>query len=466
MIMNTESASTTLARTNRDQLSKAYDLFDAELDISKDKRAQKHLGAMACTQVICTCPLMILRLAKMVLTETYENTSHFDLTYLMFVWIAFLPAAINPWIYGSLVLPRPIRDRFFSYFQFGSHNRKQATPDQRSSFEEESSTMLENGGSMLNPTRLVNSIDGPTSLSKYKQINSNHRNTNKKSSLKRPLENKQHSKVRSINEGKTTKTTRLTDNDNYLDTPMSLDTLNNSCSNITASTYCINSCERESIHFETSPYTEKHSSLSVNNNNDGGGSQRSSFKRKQLPQVPPLPLQHLLDKRPSYASTDVSSIRRDSNSTLERDMEIIDILERERSMDLQEINESSSSQLAIPRKASRKMPRSPKQMLSEEMDGYAGDRSTCSGYTVNSMSNARKLLNERMPTYDRILPTIRRTSHDMDDVLSGIDRKISRTKSNEPQPHSSGTVRQQIESQYRRHSSEKYPFYNNYSKNY
>lgn len=50
-----------MARTNRNELSKAYDLFDAELDVSKDKRAQKHLGAMACTQVICTCPLMILR---------------------------------------------------------------------------------------------------------------------------------------------------------------------------------------------------------------------------------------------------------------------------------------------------------------------------------------------------------------------------------------------------------------------
>lgn len=350
----------------------------------------------------------------------------------------------------------PIRDRFFSFFRF-SHHRKQETPDQRSSFEEESSTMLENGGPMLNPTRITNSMEVSTT-SKYKQINSS-RAVGKKSSIKRPLENKQHSKVRTINEGKSTKTSRLSDNDNYLDAPLSVDTINNSCSNITASTYCINSGERESIHYETSPYAEKHANLSVNNNDCS--SQRSSFKRKQLPQVPPLPLQHLLDKRPSYASTDISSIRRESSSTLERDLEIIDILERERSMDLQEINEFP--QIST-RKPSRKMPHSPKKMPSDDTDGgYAGDRSTCSGYTVNSINNVRRTISERVSPYERIVPSIRRTSHDMDAILPVIDRKISRTKSNEPQIHTNGTVRQQVQAQYRRHSSEKYPFYNNYS---
>lgn len=324
--------------------------------------------------------------------------------------------------------------------------------------------MLENGGLMLNPTRIANTME-VSSTSKYKQISSSRAMSGKKSSVKRPLENKQHSKVRSINEGKSTKTSRLSENDNYLDTPLSLDTINNSCSNITASTYCINSGERESLHFETSPYPEKHSTLSVNNNNNECSSQRSSFKRKQLPQVPPLPFQHLLDKRPSYASTDVSSIRRDSSSTLERDLEIIDILERERSMDLQEINEFPSSQVTQQqqhvRKSSRKIPRSPKKMMSEETDGgYAGDRSTCSGYTVNT--SVRRTISERVPQYDRLVPVIRRTSHDMDAILPVIDRKISRTKSNEPQVHSNGSVRQQVEAQYRRHSSEKYPFYNNY----
>lgn len=49
---------------------------------------------------------MSIRLARMALVETYENSTHFDLTYLMFVWMAFLPTTIIPWLYGSWVLSR------------------------------------------------------------------------------------------------------------------------------------------------------------------------------------------------------------------------------------------------------------------------------------------------------------------------------------------------------------------------
>lgn len=45
-------------------------------------------------------------IARMVLEETYENTSHFDITFLMFVWMGFLPTVINPCIYGSWMLSR------------------------------------------------------------------------------------------------------------------------------------------------------------------------------------------------------------------------------------------------------------------------------------------------------------------------------------------------------------------------
>ena len=41
--------------------SRTYDLYDAELDVSREKRTQRHLGAMASTQILCVCPLMILR---------------------------------------------------------------------------------------------------------------------------------------------------------------------------------------------------------------------------------------------------------------------------------------------------------------------------------------------------------------------------------------------------------------------
>lgn len=61
---------------------------------------------MAASQIICVGPLMILKVAKMVIPETYENSKSFDFTYLMFVWIAFLPTVIFPALYYVEVLPR------------------------------------------------------------------------------------------------------------------------------------------------------------------------------------------------------------------------------------------------------------------------------------------------------------------------------------------------------------------------
>lgn len=51
-------------------------------------------------------PFPLHRLARLVLEETYDNSGHFDLTFLMFVWMAFLPTVINPWIYATWVLSR------------------------------------------------------------------------------------------------------------------------------------------------------------------------------------------------------------------------------------------------------------------------------------------------------------------------------------------------------------------------
>ncbi|XP_062539180.1 uncharacterized protein LOC134207482 [Armigeres subalbatus] len=100
--------------------SRTYDLYDAELDVSREKRTQRHLGAMASTQILCVCPLMILRLARMALEETYENEAHFDITYLMFVWMAFLPTVIVPWIYANWVLSRPAKERLRGYLRLSS----------------------------------------------------------------------------------------------------------------------------------------------------------------------------------------------------------------------------------------------------------------------------------------------------------------------------------------------------------
>lgn len=109
---NIYSLSLSPSSSNRSQSTstapsrRSYDLYEAEVDVDREKKTQQCLGSMAAVQVICISPLMVLRLARLVLEETYDNSGHFDLTFLMFVWIAFLPTVINPCIYATWVLSR------------------------------------------------------------------------------------------------------------------------------------------------------------------------------------------------------------------------------------------------------------------------------------------------------------------------------------------------------------------------
>ncbi|XP_016986604.1 uncharacterized protein LOC108049797 [Drosophila rhopaloa] len=103
--------------------ARSYDLYSAELDVHREKRKQRNFGSMAATQVVCMCPLMILRFARLSLEETYENTKHFDFTYLMFVWMAFLPTVIFPCIYASQILPRDEQERLRGYFRLSSKRK-------------------------------------------------------------------------------------------------------------------------------------------------------------------------------------------------------------------------------------------------------------------------------------------------------------------------------------------------------
>lgn len=54
-------SSTSSGRPIRTNSARSYDLYDAELDVTREKRTQRHLGAMAAAQVICVCPLMLMR---------------------------------------------------------------------------------------------------------------------------------------------------------------------------------------------------------------------------------------------------------------------------------------------------------------------------------------------------------------------------------------------------------------------
>ncbi|KAF6198896.1 hypothetical protein GE061_006919 [Apolygus lucorum] len=80
--------------------------YEAELDVRKEKRSHRYLGTIATMFAICLCPLMVLRVAKLALTETYDNSGHFDITYTMFVWFAFLPTTTTPALYAAWRMSR------------------------------------------------------------------------------------------------------------------------------------------------------------------------------------------------------------------------------------------------------------------------------------------------------------------------------------------------------------------------
>ncbi|XP_048505370.1 orexin/Hypocretin receptor type 1 [Athalia rosae] len=111
-------------------LSGGYDLYDAELDVRKEKRTQKYLIFMVSVFAICLCPLMVLRLAKLALIETYENSGHFDITFTMFVWVAFMPIVTTPGFYASWQMSRPAKERLRGYFRFSNRRIPRGCEDE------------------------------------------------------------------------------------------------------------------------------------------------------------------------------------------------------------------------------------------------------------------------------------------------------------------------------------------------
>lgn len=119
----------------------------------------------------------------------------------------------------------------------------------------------------------------------------------------------------------------------FFNKKISLDPLTNSCSNITSSTYCNNGTERDISDIEnaSSIYTDKDSCYDKKPLCDD---EREEFFRR--PSIKKSNNFHRNIENVLISDRDLLS-RKGSTTTLERDMEIIDQLERERSMDIQEM---------------------------------------------------------------------------------------------------------------------------------
>ncbi|RZF36408.1 hypothetical protein LSTR_LSTR003004 [Laodelphax striatellus] len=104
-----------------------FDLYEAELDMRREKRTQKYLIAMVTVFAICLCPLTVLRylrIAKLALNETYENSGHFDITFTLFVWIVFLPNITTPVLYASWRMSRSTKERLRGYFRLSNRQER------------------------------------------------------------------------------------------------------------------------------------------------------------------------------------------------------------------------------------------------------------------------------------------------------------------------------------------------------
>ncbi|CAG9824078.1 unnamed protein product [Phaedon cochleariae] len=102
---------------------------DRDLDLAKEMRTQKFLVAVVTAFGLCLCPLMILRLARLALIETYDNSGHFDVTYAIFVWIAFAPTCATPMMFAAWQMSGSRMDRLRGYFRFSDRKSRRHSSD-------------------------------------------------------------------------------------------------------------------------------------------------------------------------------------------------------------------------------------------------------------------------------------------------------------------------------------------------
>ncbi|VVC44881.1 G protein-coupled receptor, rhodopsin-like,GPCR, rhodopsin-like, 7TM [Cinara cedri] len=103
------------------------DSDDVEIDGYKESKTQKYLISMVVAYTVCLCPLMILRLAKLEVAETYENSRHFDLTFMICVWLAFVPMVTTPLMFVAWNSDNSTKDRIRSYFKRTKVTAEQST---------------------------------------------------------------------------------------------------------------------------------------------------------------------------------------------------------------------------------------------------------------------------------------------------------------------------------------------------
>ncbi|XP_049820202.1 neuropeptide F receptor isoform X2 [Aethina tumida] len=103
-----------------------YEQYEPDLNVPKEKRTQKYLILMVVVYAISLCPLMILKLAKPLLPETYDNSGNFDLIYTISVWAGFMPTCSTPLFYAAWQMSRSSKERLRGYFRISNRKLQQS----------------------------------------------------------------------------------------------------------------------------------------------------------------------------------------------------------------------------------------------------------------------------------------------------------------------------------------------------
>ncbi|KAK8727877.1 hypothetical protein OTU49_009497, partial [Cherax quadricarinatus] len=66
------------------------------------------------------------RLVKNMVMETYDNSGHFDITFITFVWVAFLPTVTTPALYAAWKISRSTKETLCNFLQLSFRGRRSA----------------------------------------------------------------------------------------------------------------------------------------------------------------------------------------------------------------------------------------------------------------------------------------------------------------------------------------------------
>uniref|UniRef100_A0A8D9BI56 Orexin receptor type 2 n=1 Tax=Cacopsylla melanoneura TaxID=428564 RepID=A0A8D9BI56_9HEMI len=114
-----------------------FDMYEAELDIKKELRTQKYMTSIVTIFAICLGPLMIIsRLAKLTMVETYENSVRIDFAFITLIWLAFFPTISTPILFLSWRMNRSTKERLKGYFRLSTRRKLLGTAAYRPEEEE------------------------------------------------------------------------------------------------------------------------------------------------------------------------------------------------------------------------------------------------------------------------------------------------------------------------------------------